>query len=239
MLTLIPFQAAAATQTAKPSKTTFVMNGKTVSVPEAYDVGGNNYLQLRGIAVLLNGTAAQFNVSWDGTYAVIATGEPYTGTASPATPSETSNVRKSWTQFKIDGKVVSFDNAYFIGGDTNYLQLREVASKLSGTASQFNVYWDAPRNQAFIVPGAAYTGKAPVEKRLDGWYNLRCMYNYLNFDAQGNAELRKLSENFSFYVETVGKDKVTLITKNGKYLGITGDRKDGTRVKAISEHYVW
>ncbi len=50
----------------------------------------NNCLQLRGIAVLLNGTVAQFNVSWDGTYAVIETGKPYTGTAMPAKLAETT-----------------------------------------------------------------------------------------------------------------------------------------------------
>jgi hypothetical protein len=143
---------------AKPSKTAFLMNGKAVSVPEAYNVADNNYLQLRGIAMLLNGTAAQFNVTWDGTYAVIETGKPYTGTTNPATLAPTTNVRKSSTKFKIDGYVVSFDKAYYIDGDTNYLQLREFAEKLSGTASQFDIYWDSTQSKAVIEPGKPYTG---------------------------------------------------------------------------------
>jgi hypothetical protein len=144
--------------TASPSKTVFVMGGKTVSVPQAYTVSGNNYLQLRAIAVLLNGTAAQFNVGWDGAYAVIETGKPYTGTVSAASLKETTNVRQSATNFKLDGEVVKFEKAYLIDGDTNYLQLREVAERLSGTKSQFNIYWDDTAKQAVVEPGKAYTG---------------------------------------------------------------------------------
>jgi hypothetical protein len=143
---------------ASPSKTSFLMNGQAVSVPEAYNVEDNNYLQLRGIAALLNGTAAQFDVNWDGTYAVIETGKPYSGETNPATLADTTNVRKSNTQFKIDGAVVTFDKAYYIDGDTNYLQLREFAKKLNGTASRFNVYWDGELSSAVIEPGKPYTG---------------------------------------------------------------------------------
>jgi hypothetical protein len=162
LFALLPTAAYAAGDTAKPSSTTFVMNGQVVSVPEAYDVNrGNNCLQLRAIAVLLNGTASQFNVSWDGTYAIIETGKPYTGTATPAKLAETTNVRKSNTKFSIDGSITSFDYAYFIDGSTNYLKLREVAAHLSGTSSQFNVYYDEVKKQAVIEPGKAYTGVAP------------------------------------------------------------------------------
>lgn len=71
------FPAVAATAGGKlvavPSETNFVMNGKPVSIKQAYNINDTNYLQLRAIAELLNGTAAQFNVSWDGKYAVIET----------------------------------------------------------------------------------------------------------------------------------------------------------------------
>jgi len=143
---------------AKPSKTVFVMNGETVSVPQAYNVNDNNYLQLRAIAVLLNGTEAQFNVSWDGKYAVIETGKPYVGEANAATLAPTTDVRKSSTKFKIDGELAEFEKAYLIDGDTNYLQLREFASKLTGTKSQFNIYYDEVLKQAVIEPGKPYTG---------------------------------------------------------------------------------
>lgn len=63
----------------------------------------------------------------------------------------------------MDGTVITFENVYLIDGDTNYLQLREFASKLKGTASQFNVYWDSKAKQAVIVPGEEYTGEAPAK----------------------------------------------------------------------------
>lgn len=65
------------------------------------------------------------------------------------------------TKFIMDGKEVSFKNAYLIDG-SNYLQLRAVAELLTGTKSQFNVYWDDTLGQAIIETGKAYTGIAPV-----------------------------------------------------------------------------
>lgn len=62
--------------TAMPSQTNFGMNGKPVSVAAAYTINNTNYLQLRAIAAMLNGTKAQFNVGWDGQYAVIEPGRP-------------------------------------------------------------------------------------------------------------------------------------------------------------------
>lgn len=37
-------------------------------------------MQLRAITAMLNGTSAQFNVGWDGQYAVIEAGKPYSET---------------------------------------------------------------------------------------------------------------------------------------------------------------
>lgn len=83
------------------------------------------------------------------------------------------------------------------------------------------------------------TVKAASEKGMDGWYYLRCMYNYLNIDDKGGAELRKLSQNEAFYVQTVGEGRITLKMKDGRYLGIEGERKDGVRVKAVNKPYTW
>jgi hypothetical protein len=59
------------------------MIGKPVSVIAAYSINNSNYLQLRAIAVMLSGTAAQFDVGWDGAagQAVIQPGVAYTGLA--------------------------------------------------------------------------------------------------------------------------------------------------------------
>ena len=84
------------------------------------------------------------------TFSVGAVAAGFEKTASP-----------SQTQFVMDGKTVVFDNAYNID-DSNYIQLRSVAQMLSGTKSQFNVYWDEDLKQAVIETGLPYTGVKPV-----------------------------------------------------------------------------
>jgi len=91
-----------------------------------------------------------------------------------------------------------------------------------------------------LLPMPAYaTGWASGNTIYDGWYNLRCMNNYLNLTADGAAELRKLSENEAFYVENKGGSQYTLKMKDGRYLGLEGTRKDGAQVKAVNTPYTW
>lgn len=152
--------------TATPSKNDFVVKGKGVDtvmdapqvVKQAYSINGTNYLQLRAIATLLNRTVAQFDIGWDGQYAVIEPGKAFTSTVTGSKMQNTKNVRNSDTKFKLNGEVFSFSDARLINGSTNYIQLREFAQRLSGTASQFNVYWDTAMGQAVIQPGAPYLG---------------------------------------------------------------------------------
>jgi len=138
--------------TATPSQTSFIMNNKPVSVTAAYSINGSNYLQLRAIAALLNGTASQFDIGWDGKYAAIEPGKPYSGTVAETKLNSTTNANISDTKFKMNGEVFIFSDARLIDGNTNYIQLREFAQKLSGTASQFNVYWDSVAGKAVIQP---------------------------------------------------------------------------------------
>ncbi|MDF2654907.1 MAG: copper amine oxidase [Bacillota bacterium] len=152
--------------TASPSKTDFVVKGKgrdTVMdapqvVTQAYTINQTNYLQLRAIATLFNRTKSQFDIGWDGQYAVIELGKPFSSTVTGSKMQNTRNVRYSDTKFKLNGQVFSFTDARLINGSTNYIQLREFAQKLSGTTSQFNVYWDTALGQAVIQPGAPYVG---------------------------------------------------------------------------------
>lgn len=92
------------------------------------------------------------------TFSIGAVAAGFEKTASP-----------SQTRFVMDGKTITFDNAYNIDG-SNYIQLRSVARMLSGTKSQFNVYWDEELQQAVIETGMPYTGvkPAPVVKDVYG-----------------------------------------------------------------------
>ncbi|MDD3165587.1 MAG: WG repeat-containing protein [Oscillospiraceae bacterium] len=87
-----------------------------------------------------------------------------------------------------------------------------------------------------LLPTAALAAENTL---VDGWYYLRCMNNYLNLTSDGKAELRKLSENEAFYVTHTSDDKITLKMKDGRYLGLDGERKNGERVVAVSQPYTW
>lgn len=77
----IPAVAAGIEKRAIASSTKFIMDGKEVTFDSAYLIEDSNYIQLRSVAQMLNGTASQFNVYWDDVLrqAVIETGKPYTG----------------------------------------------------------------------------------------------------------------------------------------------------------------
>lgn len=198
---------------ASPSKTDFVVKGIEKNAKEtpklitqAYSINNTNYLQLRAIATLLNRTDAQFNIGWDGQYAVIEPGKPFSGMVTGSKMQTTKYVRPSGTKFKMNGEVFSFADARLINGDTNYIQLREFAQKLSGTASQFNVYWDSVAGKVVVQPGAAYTGikyEAPVttleqvkgngEALSDGDYYMKINGKYV-YPVKGSQYWLELSD---------------------------------------------
>ncbi|HHX92242.1 MAG TPA: WG repeat-containing protein [Clostridiales bacterium] len=91
-----------------------------------------------------------------------------------------------------------------------------------------------------LMPVSAFATQWTDESTIrNDWYYLRSMNNYLNITADGKAELRKLSENEAFYVESKGGSQFTLKMKDGRYLGLEDSRKDGTRVKAVKDPYIW
>ncbi len=160
---------------AKPTNTQFVIKniddesfgyGDPKVLKQAYTINNTNYIQLRAIATLLKGTVSEFNVSWDGQYAVIEPGKEFTGTVTGSKMGNTYDVVKSTTKFKMNGEVFTFNDAKLINGSINYIQLREFAQKLIGTESQFNVYWDDVAKVAVIQPGVPYTGVKAVSPKI-------------------------------------------------------------------------
>ena len=234
---------------ASPSKTDFVVKGKgrdTVMdapqlVTQAYTVNQTNYLQLRAIATLLNRTQAQFDVGWDGQYAVIEPGKPFSGTVTGSKMQNTKDVRTSLTKFKMNGEIFSFGDARLINGNTNYIQLREFAQKLSGTSSQFNVYWDGALGQAVIQPGAPYLGtkyekpltvleqiKGDGEILPDGDYYLQISGKYV-YPVPGGQywlELREKRPDKPFNIKLVSNSKdrgpMYSIAYDGTYIMLPG-----------------
>jgi hypothetical protein len=56
--------AWAATETARPTTSTVLVNGRQVAF-DAYNIGGNNYFKLRDLAYSLSGTEKQFEVGYN------------------------------------------------------------------------------------------------------------------------------------------------------------------------------
>ena len=130
-LTLAPGVRAAAVV---PSNQKFLLDGKAAAVT-AYNIDGYNYVMLRGLAALLNGTEKQFSVTWDEAALTVRleTGKAYE--ADPAAANgpavltdsrgRVTNAVKSGQALVIDGETVSGISAYNIGGN-NYFKLADL-----------------------------------------------------------------------------------------------------------------
>ena len=121
------------------------------------DAGGNptNYIKLRDLAILLNGTAAQFDVGWDGNVNIL-TRKAYTPNGSELkTPfSGDRAYQETGAVTKVDGRDASLAAFMLLddaGGGYTYYKLRDL-----GRAVGFNVGWSADRG-IFVETDKPYT----------------------------------------------------------------------------------
>ena len=144
-----PTQPAAAT--AQPTNDKLSVDGKDAT-PAAYKIGGANYFMLRDVAMLLNGTKAQFEISYDNEKKAIniTTGKAYTpqGYELKTTPQPNAKAETSNDVVYINGEKVELA-AYKIGG-SNFYGIRDLGSKLG-----FNVGWSQARGM-YIESDKAY-----------------------------------------------------------------------------------
>ncbi len=134
--------------TAHPSTQVVEIDGNKVTF-EMYallneDGNPTNYIKVRDLALALNGTAAQFEVDWNGAVNLVS-GTPYTANGSenntpfsdereytlPANPTNVNGEASDLTAIFLTD-----DN----GGGYTYYQLRDLGKKLG-----FNVGWDSER----------------------------------------------------------------------------------------------
>ena len=138
--------------TATPTNDKLSVDGKDAS-PAAYKIGGANYFKLRDVAMLLSGTKAQFEISYDNEKKAIniSTGRPYTpqGYELQAMPAGSTPAETSGDAVYVNGVKVDL-TAYKIGG-ANFYGIRELAQKLG-----FNVGWTNERGM-FIESDKPYT----------------------------------------------------------------------------------
>lgn len=144
----VHYNSVPSTGTAYASNITVNVDGKPVEFQcyALHDANGNptNYIKLRDLADVLNGTQAQFEVGFDGS-ALITTKRAYTPNGSEhSTPFSGNRTYKlADNSTKINGETT--DLAAFMlyddnGGGYTYYQLRDLGEKLG-----FNVGWAADR----------------------------------------------------------------------------------------------
>lgn len=125
------------------------------------DAKGNstNYIRLRDIAHILNGTAAQFAVDYSNTAGItLNTGSSYASNGSEMS-SPFAGADKEYTQsdmtFTVNGSSVQLDTITLVdnqGGGYNYIKLRDLGAFLG-----FNVDWSADRG-IFVETDRPYQG---------------------------------------------------------------------------------
>ena len=149
-----------ASGTAKASTQTVTVDGKSMEFQmyALLDANGNstNYIKLRDMAYVLNGTKAQFAVGYNGKIA-LTTGEPYVASgAEMKTPFSGDQAYTGGIQsVQVNGKPVDMtaitlhDNQ---GGGYNYFNLRDL-----GKALGFNVGYSNEQG-VFIESDKSYVG---------------------------------------------------------------------------------
>ena len=137
---------------AAPTGMRVTLDGSPISL-EAYEIGGNNFVKLRDIAMLLNGTDKQFSVSYDGKTKAISlrTNESYTpvGGERKANGTQSKLAAPAESAVWLDGKELHL-TAYAIEGN-NFVKLRDL-----GQALDFGVKWNRGANTVEITSQSGY-----------------------------------------------------------------------------------
>ena len=158
VLGLAPAVLAAPAQVAYPSTQKVDVDGKAVEF-QCYalkDAEGSdtNYIKLRDMADILNGSAAQFQVGWDSSANSISltSGQAYTAVGGEMGSRGTAEQIAAPTASRIllNGREVSL-TAYLINGN-NYFKLRDI-----GQAFDFGVDWNSEAQTIFIDTAKGYT----------------------------------------------------------------------------------
>lgn len=144
---------APAKATAVPSPQKVTVNGADVAF-DAYNINGSNFFKLRDLAKALDGSAKQFEVSWDGEKNAITltSGKAYTPDGSELKAGDGTNKEalSSTAKVYLDGEELSL-TAYNINGN-NFFKLRDL-----GQAIDFGVDYDAATNTVSIDTSKGYT----------------------------------------------------------------------------------
>ncbi|MCL2226526.1 MAG: polysaccharide deacetylase family protein [Oscillospiraceae bacterium] len=137
---------AANTATATRRDSTLHFEGRRIEF-HTFDLGGQNHVRLRDLALMLYGTSNQFDVAWNAADRAVQlkSGAPYTRVGGEWSPMRAATKTGTLTTAGIflDGREVSL-SALRIGGET-FIRLRDISDALG-----FQVRWSAPNSSIII-----------------------------------------------------------------------------------------
>jgi len=139
--------------TATSTASTVLVNGSFVAF-DAYSINGSNYIKLRDLAYILNGTEKQFEVTWDNDIKAInlISGKSYTASGGEMIIGNKGSATAYISNATVFINGVRVDlTAYTINGN-NYFKLRDL-----GKAFDFGVIWDGTANTIRIETSSNYT----------------------------------------------------------------------------------
>ncbi len=138
--------------TAQPTSSDVLVNGEKVSF-DAYNIDGNNYIKLRDLAMAVNGTKKQFNVSWDAVKNAINLISKCNYEAVGSELAKGDGIIKTGyvTTSKIYKDGILVDLTGYNINNNNYFKLRDVAQEFN-----IGVDWDGTTNTIIIETSKEY-----------------------------------------------------------------------------------
>lgn len=207
--------ASAVSITATPSTHKVCVDGEKANVA-AYEINGNNFFKLRDIAAILNGTDAQFEVTWNGAENRIdlTDGKAYTtvGGELETIPAGTQTANLSMAWVYQDGRPASL-TGFEINGN-NYYKLRDVAD-----AFDFNVTWDGENQRIDIITTESYDDGEEPDEPAPPEYNseYKQAYETLDYD-EVNPDYQAQVDAFPGTPVTVSVELKFYDIKNNRYI---------------------
>lgn len=192
-------------KTAKPNTSKVLVDGVPKSF-EAYTIEGNNYFKLRDIAMALNGTASQFEVTWNNEAESIEifTGKTYTPVGGELIISSNfTNKEAEKTISKIYCDGIELKLTVYKIGNNNYFKLRDL-----GDLFGYEVTWDNTNKTIGIL-----TGKGETASIIDTFYyinetideefynNNPASYRIFKYD---NGKTQQISTNSAYDLTILG-----------------------------------
>lgn len=195
LIAILPISAAASGEVnAQQSGWNVFVDGELTAL-QGYNIGGTNYYKLRDIAMAVNGSAKQFNVTWNA-----EKNEIYMTSKTPYTPlggelSGTQDGNKSAVATKspiyFDGKLVEY-TAYYINGN-NYFRLRDILKTFD-----IGLNWKAEDKTVHINTGLEYTDEEDTAGAQDA---IKQVVIVRKLDEERNT----IAEGLGFMLSSDGK----------------------------------